>query len=316
MKSKMINRERVEGRVYDHNLAIKVTGESSKKPGTEYINGTLDVATDDAGLNIVTVNFTYVTETTSKGNKNATFGVLKNIIENGKTIINDGIENASMVRIDTALGLNDFYTNRNGEETLVSAKRNDGGFVTSISKLSDENSRNTFEFDFLINGTRLVEADPERHIDNDYLVVKGAVFNFRNAILPVELVVKSEGGIKYFESLEVSPQNLVFTKVWGKIESQTIVNKKEEESAFGEAAVKEYTRTIKEWVITGSSSEPYEIGDEENGITKEEIEKAMADREVYLADIKRKQDEYQASKAAAPAAGSASVSAAQGGFNF
>lgn len=315
---KAINRERVEGRVYDHNLAVKVTGETSKHPGTEYINGTLDIATDDAGLNVVTVNFTYVTETTSKGNKNETFITLKNIIDSGKTVLADGAENAMMVRIDTALGLNDFYTNRNGQEELVSAKRNDGGFVHSTNKLGDEATRNTFECDMLINGTRMVEADEERHIAADYLVVKGAVFNFRNAILPVEFVVKNPGGIKYFESLDASPTNMVFTKVWGKIESQTIVDKREEESAFGEAAVKEYERKIKEWVITGTAKEPYEMDDEQNGITLAEVKQMLADRETYLADVKKRAEEWrnsQATTTAAPKA-SANATAAAGGFNF
>lgn len=315
---KPINREHIEGWVYEHGLAIKtVQNTESKNYGKEFINGTLDIQTDDAGLNIITVNFTYVTETTSKGTKNETYTTLKNIIENGKTVLVDGKDAATMVRIDTALGLNDFYTNRNGEETLVQAKRNDGGFVHTTNKLGDESVRNTFEFDMLINGTRLVEADPEKNIENDYLIVKGAVFNFRNAILPVELVVKSAGGIKYFESLDASPSNLVFTKVWGKIESQTIVDKREEESAFGEAAVKEYTRTVREWVITGTAKETYEIGDEQAGITTDEVKQAMADREVYLADVKKRQDEYQASRAAeggSPASGN--VSAAAGGFNF
>lgn len=313
---KAINREKISGRVFDHNLALKVTGETSKNPGTEYIGGTLDVATDDEGLNVVTVNFTYVTETTKAGGKNATFGALKNIIDSGKTILNDGIDSATMVKIDTALGLNDFYTSRNGEDTLVSAKRNDGGFVTIVSKLDSEDTRNNFEFDMLINGTEYVEANEERHIAADYLIVKGAVFNFRNDLLPVQLVVKGAGGIKYFESLDASPNNLIFTKVWGKIESQTIVDKREEESAFGEAAVKEYERKIREWVITGAAKEAYEIGDEKTGITVEEIKTAQANREVYLADIKKRQDEYQASKASTPATSIANAGAAAGGFQF
>ena len=318
MKKKVINTEHIEGRVYEHNLALKkVENKESENYGTPFIGGTLDVATDDAGLNVVTINFTYVTEFTKKGTKNDTFTALKTIIDSGKTVTMDGLENATMVKIDTALGLNDFYTNKNGEETLVSAKRNEGGFVHIVTKLGEESIRNTFEFDMLINGTRLVEADPDRHIDADYLIVKGAVFNFRNALLPVELVVKNAGGIKYFESLEASPKNLVFTKVWGKIESQTIVTKKEEESAFGEASVKEYVNTKKEWVITGTAKEPYATDDAETGITKEDVEKAMADREVYLAEVKKKQDEYQASKnagAGAKSAGSAPTSVSS--FNF
>lgn len=316
---KIINRERVEGRVYEHALAVKtVQNAESQNFGKEYIGGTIDVATDDAGLNVVQVNFPYVTETTSKGNKNATYTALKNIIENGKTVLNDGAENATLVRIDTALALNDFYTQRNGEEVLVSAKRNNGGFVTIINALGEEDTRNTFECDMLINGTQYVEADPEKNIENDYIIVKGAAFAYNNAILPVEFIVKSQGGIKYFESLEASPKNLTFTKVWGRINSETIVRKVEEESAFGEPAVKEYTRTVREWVITGTSKPEavYDIGDSENGITEEEIKKALADREVYLADVKKRADDYRANQQSGSTAAAPGVTAAQGGFNF
>ena len=316
---KTVNKEHVEGRVYEHNLTIKtVQNTESKNYGNEFIGGTLDIATDDECLNVVTINFTYVTETTAKGSKNETFTALKNIIENGKTVLVDGKDAATLVKIDTALAVNDFYTTRNGEETLVSAKRNEGGFVHIVNKLCDESARNTFEMDMLINGTRLIEADEERHIAADYLVVKGAVFNFRNAILPVEFIVKNPSGIKYFESLEASPSDPVFTKVWGKINCETIIDKREEESAFGESAVKEYERKIKEWVITGTAKEVYEFGDEKNGITVDDIKKALSDREVYLADVKKRQDDYKASQAATTTsnAGGAGVTAAQGGFNF
>lgn len=317
MAKKMINRETVAGRVYEHNLAVKVTGDTSKNPGTEYIGGTLDVATDEDCLNVVTINFTYVTATTKAGSANPTYSALKKIIDSGKTVVLDGKDAATMVTVSTALALNDFYSSQSGEEKLISAKRNEGGFVTIINKLPEsDDKRNHFEMDMLINGTRVVEADEEKNIPADYLVVKGAVFNFRNAILPVEFVVKNPGGIKYFESLEASAQNLVFTKVWGSINSETIVTRREEESAFGEPIVKEYERSIKEWVITGASPEPYEIGNAETGITLDEIKTAMADREVYLADVKKRQDEYQASKVAGNAASVAKSSAAAGGFDF
>lgn len=320
---KALNKEVISGKIYEHALAEKITGETSKAPGTTYIGGTIDIATDDACTNIVQVNFTYVTETTKAGKKNNTYGVLKNIIENGKTVLTDGAENATCVKIDASLGLNDFYTDRNGEETLVSAKRNAGSFAIIVNTLGDENSRNTFECDMLINGTIYVEADEEKHIDKDYLTVKGAVFDFKGAILPVEFKVKSPGGIKYFESLEISPKNPVFTKVWGHIISEVVKTTKEEESAFGETMVKEYTRTVKEWVIEGTSKKEsiYEIGDTENGITQEEIKKALADREVYLANVKKRADEYKASKVAADSVpfgelAKATASAAEGGFDW
>ena len=313
------NKTHIEGRVYDFTIAEKVTGETSKNPGTKYIGGQLDIATDEACLNVVKVEFTYVTETTKAGKVNATYSNLKKIIDSGKTVLKDGKDAATMVKVDSAIGLNDFYTDRNGTEELVSAKRNQGGFVTLVSSLDeDESKRNTFEVDMLINKVTHIDADEEKHIDKDYVVIAGAVFDYRNAILPTSFVVKSDSGMKYFESLDASAQNPVFTKVWGKINSSTIITRREEESAFGEPAVKEFSKTVREWVVTGTSKpdSTYEIGDEENGVTVEEIKKLMADREVYLADIKKRADDYKASKAAGATSSVASAPAAAGGFNF
>ena len=317
---KVINRETIQGRVYEHDLSVKkVQNTESENFGQEFIGGSLDIATDEACLNIVTVTYTYVTPTTKAGKPNSTYTALMNIINNGKTVVVDGKDAATMVKCDTALALNDFYVNRNGEDTLVSAKRNEGGFVTIVNKLDEkEENRSTFEVDMLINNVRRIEADPEKNIDADYLIVKGAIFNFRNAILPVEFTLRNPAGFPYFENLEASASNMTFTKVWGQVSSQIEKTTKVEESAFGEAQVKEYEKTIKEWVITGTSKPDsvYEIGDEESGITLDEVKKLLADRETYLADVKRKRDEYEASKKTTSAAAPAGVTAAAGGFNF
>ena len=274
---KTINKVSVEGRLYDiSKLTLKkVENKESAHFGEDFIGGSIDVATDEEGLNIVTVNFTFVQPTYKSGKTNATYGVLKSLIETGKTIIKDGADNATLVRVDAALGLNDFYTDRNGEETLVSAKTVNGSFVNIINKLNDESARSTFECDMLINGTTLVEANEERHIDKDYLIVKGAIFDFRNAIMPIEFIVKNEGGMKYFEGLNASAKEPVFTKVWGQIHSENIVNRVEQESAFGEPTVKEYSRTVREYIVTGTSKPDavYEVGNAENGITEDEVKK-------------------------------------------
>lgn len=318
---KALNKTHIEGRVYEHNLTVKkVQNSASENFGKEFISGTLDVATDDACTNIITINFTYVTATTSKNNRNETYYTLLNIIENGKCVIVDGPEVATMVKIDTATALNDFYSNKTGEDVLVSAKRNEGGFVHTVTKLCDEAARNTFEVDMLINGTKYIEADEEKHIDNDYLIIKGAIFNFKEDILPVEFVCYNPAGIKYFESLEASSTNLVFTKVWGNLVTKVIKYTKTEESAFGEPIVKDYSRDKKEWIVTGAAPNGYEIGDKENGITPEEIKEAMAKREIHLAEVKKKSEEYRASQNAATTASapaiSSGISAVQGGFNF
>ena len=313
------NSERIEGRIYQHDLAIKtVQNQSSQNFRKEFIAGTLEVAVDDAGLNVIPVHFTYVTEVTSKGQTNRTFTVLKKIIDEGKTIVTDGMDEATKVRIDTALALNDFYTN---DDSLVSIKTNEGGFVTIINELSGENERNTFSADMVITGVTRVEADEEKNIKEDYVTVKGAIFNFRGDLLPLEFIVKNAGGMKYFEDLGASNSEPVYTKVWGRINCETKTTIVEEESAFGEAAVKKYERKTKEWVITGTAKVPYEFGDEEI-LTGEELTKAMQAREVMLADIKKRSEEYKAQKAAGntdsthKAQTGAKPAAKAGTFNF
>lgn len=310
---KMINTERVEGRIYQHNLVKKtVQNQTSSNYGKEFISGNIEVATDEEGLNIIPVHFTYVTETTSSGNKNATYGILEKIINEDKTWINCGKDEALKVRIDTALGLNDFYTQ---DDRLVSAKVNEGGFVTIISTLAPENERNTFTMDMLITSAIRTEADPEKNIEADYVTVKGAVFNFRNALLPVDFVVKNPDGMTYFEDLNASQNEPVFTKVWGRINCGSISNEVKEDTAFGEESVRTFERKIREWIILGTSKVPYDFGDE-SVLTVDEVKKAMQDRELLLADTKKRSDDYKAQKAAGNTTSAPAVAVTTGTFNF
>ena len=320
---KMINTEHVEGRVYQHNLVLKtVQNTASANHGKEFISGNLEIATDEAGLNIVPVHFTYVTETTSNGNTNQTYTNLKKIIEGGKTWITDGKDGAMKVKVDTALALNDFYTSQ--DDRLVSTKVNEGGFVTIISgELCPEQERNTFSADMVITSANRIEADPEKNIEKDYVVVKGAVFNFRNDLLPVDFIVRTPDGMTYFEDLGASQNEPVFTKVWGRITCNSITTERKEETAFGEESVRTFERKVKEWLITGTSKVPYEFG-EEGVLTVEELKKAAQDREVRLADIKKRRDEYAATKAtatttvatSAPAPAATVTATATKTFNF
>ena len=309
---KMTNTTHIEGLLYEHKLELRESGPNSKNPGTKFIMGTVDIATDDACTNIVSVHFTYVTATTAKGATNATFTTLMNIVD-GKygTVMANGKENAAKLRIDSALGLNEFYTDRNGQEELVSAKRNEGGFVHVADSLAeDETMRNTFKCDMLITGVKEVEADEEKKLPAK-AIVRGAIFDFRGALMPVEFSAVNPNAIKYFVGLGASNATPTFTCVWGRQVSETIVREIRTESAFGEDEVREVKNTRKDFVITGASKEPY-AWDDESTLTANEVAEAVANRETYLATIKQRQDEYKASKNAAPAAAAPSKT----GFNF
>jgi len=310
------NIETIEGYLYEVNLSKKtVQNKNSANYGKEFIQGDISVATDEEGLNVIPVHYSYVAPFTKDGKENRTFQNLAKLIESGKTFTQNGKDEATKVKLQPSAAVNDFYPK--GQEEVVSQQRNEGGFVTIISNLDSENSRNKFEIDALLVGFERVEPDEEKGITEEYGKITAFIFNFKNDIMPFNFVVKNPAGIDYFEGLEFSKQNPVYTQVWGKITNTTIKSTKVVESAFGESMVDETNRHIREWVVSGAKPEPYEIGGED--ITVEEINKALQDRQIYLADVLSKSQEYYANKeneAAAASFATATIPEGEFKLNF
>ena len=302
VNAKFINTEKIEGYVYSigsnfNQLSERVTGENSKNPGTKYIAGDLDIAVDEAALNVITIHYTYVTETYASGKANNTYTALKRIIDNpDKMWINGGKDNAYKVQCTgVSIALNDFIAS---DGTKVAAMRNENGFCTIVTELGPEAERNTFSADMLITKVTRKEADPDKNIEEDYVTVGGAIFGFGPILLPVTFVVRNEMGMNYFENLDAAPSNPVFTKVWGRINSLTVKTERTEESAFGEAAVQTYERKSREYVITGTAKVPYDFGDEEV-LTTADVNAMVQKRQEMLAEVEKRYNDRQAKNAAA-----------------
>lgn len=319
---KNTNTETIIGRVYDHDLQIKtVQNQSSENFGKPFIQGSISVATDDAGLNVIPVHYTYVAEQTKQHKANVTYSNLKRIIEDGKTWVKNGPEEATKVRLTPSLALNDFYPN--GGDELVSQMRNEGGFVNIVNDLgADNNKRREFKLDVVITGV----FPAEDMMGNEYVKIKCAAFNFRNDLLPITLVAKDSvqpGSMDYFLGLGASEKNPVYTNVWGEIVNTTIKIEKTVESAFGVPTVDISERNQREFVVTGAAPEPFEFGIDET-ITIDDLAKAIANRNVHLEEVKAAAKEYYANRGAAPAPASAitaktsasSAAIPAGGFNF
>ena len=323
--ARFINTERIEGYVYStgnnfNQLSERVTGEKSKHPGTKYIAGDLDIAVDEAGLNVITIHYSYVTEVYKSGQKNNTYTTLKRIIDNPeKTWINGGKENAFKVQCTgVSIAVNDFIA---ADGSKVAAIRNENGFCSIVNELGSEAERNIFTADMLITKITHIEANPEKNIKEDYVNISGAIFGYGPILLPVTFVVRNKMGMDYFENLEVTSSNPVFTKVWGKINCMTIKTERKEESAFGEAAVQTYERKSREYVVTGTAKVPYDFGDEKV-LTISDVNKMTQDRQVMLAEVEKRHNERQANKVAggvnfnAAAATKAAQAVPEGGFIF
>lgn len=281
-----INNCHVEGYIFSHNLQARVTGEQSKNPGTPFIQGSVNVVTDADGMNVVPVFFTYVTEYYAKsGKENATYKVLQQIINGQQNTYEEVGTSALKVRIDGDVEINDFL-GRDGN--MVAAKRVRGSFCHIIN---DVNFGASFETDMLINETVMQEVED----GEDYLNLRGYVFNFRGDVLPVNYTINNQDGIKYFENCEIGNDNPLLTRVWGNIVSTTIETKNEVESAFGGPQVNISTRTLRSWEVAGCAAEPYEWDTDET-ITMDELREKLAEREARVAAEKKRAEEYQASR--------------------
>lgn len=290
------NQVLIEGRVYAHNLTERTVQKQGDNFGKKFINGTLDVAIDEEGINVVTIHYSYVAPTTKSGSPNKTYSALEKIMTSSPAVTwtESGKEAAAKVRVDTAIDLNDFYNN---EDKLVSAKRLEGGFITIESSFSQP-PHCDFNADMIITNVNVIEPDEEKHIDKEYVNLRGCVFNFRNEILPVDFNVRSADGVKYFEQLEVSGSEPLYTTVYGRVSCNNVVSETSIETAWGNSIVKPTSYTVRDWEVLNIRKTPFEWDDEET-ITAAELKEAMGNREVYLAEVKKRAEDYKKQKPAA-----------------
>lgn len=267
-------------------LQKRVSGPNSKNPGQEFISGQINVATDDEGMNVVTVDFQFVNPTKKDGSPNNVFKVLEHLIEDCDTFEECGTD-ATQVRILGSIAVNDFVNNQ-GE--MVAARMIRGGFIsTDVSRNPQLGA--TFDTDMLIAGVTEREVE-----DGDvYAQIRGYVFNFFGEAIPVTLDAHNPAAINYFMGLDASNSNPVLTEVKGDITSATIERKVEEESAFGEPVVHTVTRSIRSWDVKWARPETYEW-DDESTLTKAEFKEMIMAREERLAAERKRHEDYLASK--------------------
>lgn len=297
MKSKWKNAVEVQGYIFNfgnderRQLKERISGPNSTHPGTEYIQGELNVATDDEASNVVTIWFQYVPKVWPAKNgkperENPTYAELARLIDTAKTFESDGVA-ATKVRVSGNLDVNDFYT-REGE--LASPKRIRGSFVHVLNGPISPNPA-TFDIECILSNAITKEVDG----NEDYLTLKGYTFDFRNAILPFDVNVRIPAAITYFENQDISNANPLVTNIKGNIVSAIVKQEEEVESAFGDPVVNVTTRSVRTWDVTWAAKEPMEW-DDESSITKAELKKVLQEREDMLAAEKKRQDEWKASQ--------------------
>ena len=310
MAARLKNLVHVEGYFYgvgtgNNALAIKtVKRADSANFGMSFIGGEIQIATDEACTNIVRIHYTYepeyrIDKETGERKENRNFRDLKKLLDNGNYVLAVGKENADKVAINTTL-VENAWVSRDNE--VVSSAQLEGGFITLNPILSeDEAERARFEVDmFLADGA---VKHVEHEDSEETLKLHGGVFNFRNDINIIDLV-GTGNMIDFFEDLIADGP--VFACVTGVLDFANIEATIEEEGAFG-PIVRKISRRKRDFVIKNVKDydRPLEDGVPFNG---EDIKKALQDREVRLADVKKNYEDYQANKAAGAFSGTATTS--------
>lgn len=276
---KTINNVKVEGKVYDHSLKAGVS-----KTGKNYVMGELQIQVSDT--NTVPVRFIEM-ETSSSGNENKKYKTLVNLMNTVVTVSNakEGQE-PTCVSIGASTLAPEEFTTDGVVKTNFRKAIQSGGFVNVIQP-NQMNPQATFKNDVMITGT-VREIDPVTTLEKDYLTVNAYVFDYKNSITPMTFQIYNPNGINYFQSLAPN----TFTQIWGKIESNTIKTVVETQNAFGEPLVEETTRTTKQWVITGANQVPFG----EDQMTVEEWNNCLANRNMYTAELAKKEQEFKVNK--------------------
>jgi hypothetical protein len=315
---KVINELNVVGRVYEHELKIKqVQNENSSNYGKNYISGKIHIAIDEDGINVIPVYVTYIAETTKDGGKNKSFALLKELVDNNLTWIEQGKDGAMKISVLGSVVEKSFY-NENNE--LISTKQNEASVFTKVNKFSTNDTdrnypRAKFKVDSVVFSLKRIEADEDKGITEDYAVVKCGLFNWRNELYIMDFKIYNPQGIEYFENLEPSGSNPVFIQLYGGVNCQTVTLEKETPTAFGKPIVEQVTRTTREWIIESASSTPFEYG-EEGALTAEELKQCVADRELRLAELKKRTEEWRADRAKTPVAPAAIPIIKTDSYNF
>ena len=271
----------VEGYVFNASLFENTAGLNSKTPGQEYINGTVNIATDENCINIVPVRYTFVVPTWKSGKENETYTILKSLIDGAPTVEKNGKDAATKLRIQGDVEVNDF---RGRDGQMVETKQIRGGF-THYANDGFRDKRNNFETDMAITNVRHIEVEN----GDDYTNVDGYVSNFRGDLIPVTYTITNPAGMAYFEGLDVSINQPELKYIWGKIVSTTQKVEKEVETAWGAPQIEYTTRTLRMWAIDGASPESYPW-DDESTITVAEFKQGLANREQQKAEAKARAD--------------------------
>ena len=249
------NKTTIQGTLVENNLELL----NNEQLGT-FISGDLVVRVGESDIK---VNF-FAKELKKDGGFNKIHKSLIGVMTY-PSIASDGV-GVKVSITGGSISVNDFYTDELEHISYSELKSN---FVKKSTKNYKE--ENIFEFEGLV---RRVYDEVKEDAETGRLAIEVVGVNYAESALPVIFVVEKESAINYIRAY-YAPGKTV--KVNGNIVFSTEKVSKTEESAFGDAIIKEYDKVTKDFVIT-AGTQPYD----ENEYTAEDAKTIMENRNIML----------------------------------
>lgn len=276
MIKKVKNEGTVSGKLFGFGrFGLKINENTGK------IQGSVVVATDAEESNLVEVHFIPQAEKYKNGKDNNNYKVLKQIIDEEKTIEQVGSNSAISVRITASLTTNPFYIKENGgnEYVLREPMQVKGNFIHIDSKAKPYCG---FNVDCLIES-----MDDKLNSDgtpSNGKKIKVRVFDdYRKEFMPFTMELDSEEGVQYVESNYMAGET--YATLSCVVENKTIVSGNDNNTSlgFGEQAVTSQPRKIHRLVIIGADNPKDEFP-----MNDDEMEECKQNRNTRLAELKNK----------------------------
>lgn len=203
---------------------------------------------------------------TSKGGDNPAYKSAKDLMENGISVAASGsASTADAYRIGGGRITSNSFTTTDGRNVTYYPMQ--ASFFNKIN--GDYTPDASFETEIYI--TNMKDETDREGIPTGRLILNGAIVGFNDRIDVVPFVVEDAKAVAHIrDNWNVGDTVRIYGKARSTVE---IVRRASNEDVFGEAPVREYKNTRKEYVITSGSSSPYDF---EMAYPAEEINRAMA----------------------------------------
>lgn len=242
------------------------------------LNIELDIETADNEVHTVTGMSQF---NKKDGSENGIAKGYQTVINEYKSVAEHGREEADKVRITQGrIGLNEYFGQ---DEKLRSFPQLSTNFVNRVQAGEEFNPRAEFEVEVFIKNIK-----PETNKDAEETgraEVEGFIPLYGGRVIPFSFKVTEEGSEYVQDNYE--PGQTV--KFYGDIINYKEKIVTEEAVAFGKPKEKITYKTVREYVITGGG-EPYDE-DDVKVYDAELIKKALTERELYLQELKNRNNE-------------------------